>query len=279
MSSGAAARAADKFGDISMKRILGGMVVAAALSGSAVSGQALAADLPPRGYNKAPAMAASVTNWSGLYVGGNVGYGSGNGNTAFSFSPLFAFDNAALDTKSKGVIGGAQIGYNWQIGAIVTGLEVDIQGSGIEGSAKRSPLFDTDGNRFIPGSFLSTEQKLSWFGTVRGRLGATVTPDLLLYTTGGLAYGHVDASANTFFNSTEQFPATISKTKAGWTVGAGAEWMFARNWSAKLEYLFVDLGSVSAIAQPTLTQDTARVANSWQAKENIARVGVNYHFN
>jgi outer membrane immunogenic protein len=278
MSSGAAARAADKFGDFSMKRILGGMIVAAALSGSAVSGQALAADLPPRGYNKAPAMAAPATNWSGLYIGGNVGYGWGNGNTDFSFPLIFNNDNTALDTKSKGVTGGAQIGYNWQMGAIVTGLEADIQGSGIKGSG-RSPVFNTDANRFLPGQFLSTEQKLSWFGTVRGRLGATVTPDLLLYATGGLAYGHVDASANTFFNSTEQFPATISKTKAGWTVGAGAEWMFARNWSAKLEYLFVDLGSVSAIAQPTLTQDTARVANSWQTKENIARVGVNYHFN
>jgi outer membrane immunogenic protein len=278
VSSGAAARAADEFGDISMKRILGGMVVAAALSGSAVSGQALAADLPPRGYNKAPAMAAPVTNWSGLYVGGNVGYGWGNANTAFSFlpTPTFFEDNTALDTKSKGVIGGAQLGYSWQMGAIVAGLETDIQGSGIKGS-RRSPFFDTDAGAFVPGEFLSTEQKLSWFGTVRGRLGATVTPDLLLYATGGLAYGHVDASANTFFDSANQYPASVSQTKAGWTAGAGAEWMFARNWSAKVEYLYLDLGNVSAIGHSASAPNLA-VAYTWKTQENIVRAGVNYHF-
>ena len=257
-----------------MKRILGGMVVAAALSVSA-----FAADLPPRGYNKAPAMAASATSWSGLYIGGNVGYGWGNGNTAFSFSN-FEIDNTALDTKSKGVTGGAQIGYNWQMGAIVTGLEADIQGSGIK-SSRRSPFFNTDAEAFVPGEFLSTEQKLSWFGTVRGRLGATVTPDLLLYATGGLAYGHVDASANTFFSSDIQPPASVSQTKAGWTVGAGAEWMFARNWSAKVEYLYLDLGNVSAIGHSIFSPDVpnAAAAYTWSTRENIVRAGVNYHFN
>src|SRR6266568_2583570 len=127
-----------------MKRI----VLAAALVALG-SASALAADLPPRGYDKAPAMAAAATNWSGF--------------------------------------------------------EADIQGSGIERS-RWSSFFNTEVYAFIPGNFLSTEQKLSWLGTVRGRLGAAVTPDLLLYTTGGLAYGHVDASANTFFNSDLQFP-------------------------------------------------------------------------
>jgi outer membrane immunogenic protein len=257
-----------------MKRIV--LAAAFVALGSA---SALAADLPPRSYAKAPAM-APVTNWSGLYIGGNFGYGWGNGNTAFSFLPddPAVFDNTTLDTKSKGATGGAQIGYNWQMGAIVTGLEADIQGSGIEGSAKRSPFFDRDSNSFIPGSFLSTEQKLSWFGTVRGRLGVTVTPDLLLYATGGLAYGHVDASANIFFNSTDQFPATVSKTKAGWTVGAGAEWMFARNWSAKVEYLYLDLGNVSGIGHKPDPSLFGAAAYTWKTQENIVRAGVNYHF-
>ncbi len=256
-----------------MKRI----VLAAALVALG-SASALAADLPPRGYDKAPAMAAAATNWSGLYIGGNLGYGWGNGNTAFSFSHV-SVDSTALDIKSKGAIGGAQIGYNWQMGAIVAGLEADIQGSGIE-SSRRSPFFNTEVNAFIPGNFLSTEQKLSWLGTVRGRLGAAVTPDLLLYTTGGLAYGHVDASANTFFNSDLQFPASVSKTKAGWTVGAGAEWMFARNWSAKLEYLYVDIGSESASAiQTDVPADPLfKVRYTWHTQENIVRAGVNYHF-
>jgi outer membrane immunogenic protein len=177
-----------------MKRI----VLAAALVALG-SASALAADLPPRGYNKAPAM-APVSNWSGLYVGGNLGYGWGDGNTDFSFLPTpeeFGINNTTLGARSSGVIGGAQLGYNWQIGSLVTGLEADIQGSGLKGSA-RAPAIITFVPNFPQQSSLSSEAKLSWFGTVRGRLGLTVTPELLLYGTGGLAYGRVDASANIF---------------------------------------------------------------------------------
>jgi outer membrane immunogenic protein len=111
----------------------------------------------------------------------------------------------------------------------------------------------------------------------------------LLYGTGGLAYGRVDASANLFqsFDNGDahfqaQAPASVSKTKVGWTAGAGAEWMFARNWSAKLEYLYVDLGSESAIGDVTENQvlnPRIAVGYTWHTRENIARVGVNYHFN
>jgi len=265
-----------------MKRILGGMVVAAALSGSA-----LAADLDARTYTKAPAV-APISNWSGLYVGGNLGYGWGDGNTDFSFLPTPAEfginNNTTLGARSSAVIGGAQLGYNWQIGSLVTGLEADIQGSGIKGSARAIPT--VLGTAFPdPRSVISSEQKLSWFGTVRGRVGVTVTPDLLLYGTGGLAYGRVDASANWRFDLERvhaQAPASVSKTKVGWTAGAGAEWMFARNWSAKLEYLYVDLGSASAIGDETANVQLDRnfkVGYTWHARENIARVGVNYHFN
>jgi outer membrane immunogenic protein len=269
------ARAAGEFEDISMKRTLGGMVVAAALSGSA-----LAADLPPRSYDKAPAMAAPITNWSGLYIGGNVGYGWGNGNTDFTFLPAATSDiaNATVDTKPKGVIGGAQTGYNWQMGSLVTGLEADIQSAGIKGTAAPSQIIATDGAN-VPGDFLSSKEKLSWFGTVRGRLGVTVTPDLLLFATGGLAYGHVEASANAHFINPFDFPGSVSKTKVGWTAGVGTEWRFARNWSAKAEYLYVDLGSASALGTDVTTSPSLAVGYTWKTKENIARVGVNYHFN
>jgi outer membrane immunogenic protein len=265
-----------------MKRILGAVMVTAALTAPG-----LAADLGARTYTKAPVV-APVSNWSGFYVGGNLGYGWGDGNTDFSFLPSpadFGTNNTTLGLRSTGVTGGAQIGYNWQIGSLVTGLEADIQGSDIKGSARATPTFVSDGTP-DPGGVLSSEQKLSWFGTVRGRLGVTVTPDLLLYGTGGLAYGHVDASANTqFFDGTSlevEWPASVSKTKVGWTAGAGAEWMFAHNWSAKLEYLYVDLGSESAIGNvaPIGSIDPQfKVGYNWRFRENIARVGVNYHFN
>ena len=107
-------------------------------------------------------------------------------------------------------------------------------------------------------------------------------PELLLYGTGGLAYGHVEASANTQLFNAEPFtlesPASVSKTKVGWTAGAGAEWMFAHNWSAKLEYLYVDLGNESAIGNFTPVI-VAKVGYTWNFRENIVRAGVNYHFN
>src|ERR1700704_5763093 len=135
-----------------MKRIV--LTAALVALGSA---SALAAHLPPRGMHaKAPAMAAA-TNWSGLYIGGNVGYGWGNNSTDFSFLPtpvVFEVNNASLRARSTGVLGGAQLGYNWQIGSLVTGVEADIQGSGIKGSARGTPIF-ADGGIPDPNGVLS----------------------------------------------------------------------------------------------------------------------------
>src|SRR5215208_2446965 len=166
-----------------MKKIILATVLAG-LSSTA----ALAADLGARTpYTKAPAMVA-VSNWSGFYIGGNVGYGWGAGTTDFTFLPSevdFGDRNASSNLKSDGLMGGVQIGYNWQVGSIVTGVEADIQGSGMKGSSQ-APLISVAGS--VRGTLISDE-KLSWFGTVRGRLGVTATPALLLYATGGLAYG------------------------------------------------------------------------------------------
>lgn len=119
-----------------MKRIVGAVMVTAALTAPG-----LAADLAARSYTKAP-MVAPVSNWSGFYVGGNLGYGWGDENTDFSFLPgpaSFDLNNGSVGARSTGVIGGAQAGYNWQIGSLVTGLEADIQGTGIKGSASAAP--------------------------------------------------------------------------------------------------------------------------------------------
>ena len=91
----------------------------------------------------------------------------------------------------------------------------------------------------------ATSDKLDWFGTVRGRLGFLATPTFLLYGTGGLAYGRVaSATVNSFTATPDIYTGSTSTTRAGWTAGAGGEWMFAPNWSAKAEYLYVDLGTV-----------------------------------
>jgi outer membrane immunogenic protein len=266
-----------------MKHLL---LATTALAAVAIASQASAADLGTAApaYTKAPVY-APVSNWSGWYIGGNVGYGWGDGETNFAGLPdPVAFQDlqtTRLNNKPQGVLGGGQLGYNWQIGSIVTGLEADFQGSNIKGSATLSPFNELGGLSNGPLSSLTSTQKLSWFGTVRGRFGVAVIPDLLLYGTGGLAYGHVEGSANLTFNPLNQFNANLSETRAGWVAGVGAEWKFVRNWSAKFEYLYMDLGNASAVGQPTRLSNVGRfaVANDWNTKENLVRVGVNYHFN
>jgi outer membrane immunogenic protein len=264
-----------------MKKIILATVLAG-LSSTA----ALTADLGARApYAKAPAMMEAVGGWSGFYIGGNVGYGWGTGGTDVSGVP----SNAALDIssmtlgdKSRGVIGGAQIGYNWQMGSIVTGLEADIQGSGIKGAA--SAPFGFASGAPATNTF-STDSKLSWFGTVRGRLGVVVAPALMFYGTAGLAYGQTEHSANLnerFGTSNNfNFGANANSTKVGWAAGAGAEWAFARNWSLKAEYLHIDLGSVSAdgVLVDNVGPDPRFAARyRWNNREEIVRAGLNYHF-
>src|SRR5207237_3144622 len=164
--------------------------------------------------------------------------------------------NASIPAHRDGFIGGGQIGYNWQAGNFVAGVEADIQwlsgrGSGTVATSIPLPTF--------PGNFINTTlaatNSVDWLGTLRGRAGFTLAPAFLIYATGGLAYG--EAKSSTAINQVLVGPATgganapyasvanFSETRVGWTAGAGGEWMFSGNWSAKLEYLHYDLGSVS----------------------------------
>jgi outer membrane immunogenic protein len=293
-----------------MKRILGGMVVAA------LSGSAFAADLPSRTYVKAPAMAAPAYNWSGWYGGLNAGWVGGAGsvsNDASIVSNSTAPENAqamargATNTAgaSSGFIGGGQFGYNYQFShSFVAGFEADIQG--LSGAHKRSssavPLIfsDGDGGEETLASFVThstTTRELSYLGTLRARIGVLVAPSFLLYATGGLAYGGAKADTTILQSATDTDnppPATgtsgsFSQTRVGYTVGAGGEWMFSSNWSAKLEYLYYDLGSatyatgglannVGPTSLPGTGTDAVATSSKVRFNDNIVRVGVNYHF-
>jgi outer membrane immunogenic protein len=272
-----------------------------ALSSFALPSMASAADLPsaaaPASYTKAP-MFSPATNWSGFYGGVNVGYGWGNNDMSFAdATPGFPGGSGfpatpqSIGNRSSGVIGGGQIGYNWQMGSLVTGLEADIQGTGIRGMTQAPAAVDFT---LGPGEIANatSERQLAWFGTVRGRLGVAVTPNLLLFGTGGLAYGSVRDSGNAIDNKSVflgqegvlSLPASIQQTKVGWSAGAGAEWMFAHNWSAKVEYLHVDLGTSSAAGDSVFTGfrffgETNTVAYQWHNTFDVVRAGVNYHFN
>ncbi len=261
-----------------MKKLL---TAATALVAFAAFAPAHAADLTPPPVFKAPPPAPWY-DWTGFYIGANGGYSWGQSSTTVTAPGLAAFSGSQ---NVDGWLGGGQIGYNWQFNHNwVLGLEADIQGAGQDGSTALPTVItrSTINTLALPpvtttGSF---SQSLPWFGTVRGRLGVEPADRLLLYVTGGLAYGEVQSSTSVTAATTTAATtaaASANNTQVGWTVGAGLEWAFAGRWSAKLEYLYVDLGTFTNTfagtgpAYPTLTASS-------HFTDNIFRVGVNYNF-
>jgi outer membrane immunogenic protein len=206
------------------------LVLAAALAAGAVH----AADLPYRKADPvyAPAVPAAFS-WTGFYAGASGGGGL-SGTDAF---------NSYLGTsggKADGVVGGLQVGYNYQVSSrFVVGIENDFMASGLKTGR--------DG---------INEVSLPFYGTGRGRAGVTfMDSHLLVYGTGGMAFGEVKDSG-------------INKMRIGWTAGGGVEWAFRQNWSAKVEYLYTDLyRDLKKDDLPDRTQ-----------KFQTITVGVNYHF-
>ena len=199
---------------------------------------------------------APVANWSGFYLGGNVGSIIGRNRT--TITPI------QFSLVPEGYIGGGQIGYNWQAGAWVFGVEGDFQGS----TAK-----DNKACVFLctPVLAVAINQKLPWLATARGRIGYSVG-STLFYGTAGYAYGET----KTAFTVVGAAPVPeVKKSKGGYVVGAGIEsplsflGLFGPNWTTKTEYLYVDLGRISAPA----------IGFTTQTREHIFRTGINYHFN
>jgi len=238
------------------------LLFAAAALGIAAAGGAAGADLQRPIYKAPPApLPPPMYNWTGFYGGVNVGGSWGRQHVTATQAGTSVTHSDHLD----GVIGGGQIGYNWQFnGPWVLGFETDIQGSGEStNAALAAPAFG-----------LSYKNSLEWFGTARGRLGYALGSQgtWLPYVTGGLAYGESK------INGSETLPAPAtafsrSDTRVGWTVGAGLEWAFAPQWSAKVEYLYIDLDKDPNIAVTPLTTLT-----TGHLTDNIGRVGVNFHF-
>ncbi len=226
---------------------------------------------------------ATTFNWTGPYVGVHLGYGWGNADTDFSPRPNSFTDLAptTLSPDPSGVFGGLQAGYNYQMGCWVFGLETDFSGSGISGTDTVSPIPRQAGSTFLGAGTLTAHEDINWFGTLRPRIGYTVMPTLLLYGTGGLAYGNVSYSANTNFRppqTNESYPVSFSTTKVGWTAGGGLEYAVCRNWTVKAEYLFIDLGSETAVGHAIPPLPGFRVKYDFETTAHTFNIGVNYKF-
>jgi outer membrane immunogenic protein len=202
-------------------------------------------------------MVAQVYDWTGGYIGIEGGYGWGHSNQTDPGIAQITFSIADGSYPVRGGFFGGTLGYNWQSGPWVFGLEGDYSASDIRGQS------NVCGPNTVTPHPCGT--KLDSFGTFRGRLGYAVGPsgNVLLYGTGGLAVGDVHAwDALT--------PASGSSFRAGYAVGAGIETAFAPNWTAKLEYLYIDLGRAHYF------DIVPGVPESVSFNTNIIRAGINY---
>lgn len=201
-----------------------------------------AADLGPYGrpapYAAQPSF--SLERWSGFYIGAGLGYASGNVGVDGT-SGVFNMDQS-------GALGSLFAGYNWQMGSIVSGLEVDIGTGNVGGSQ----------NHF--GSLVQPD--LNAIGSLRGRLGILATPRALLYATGGLAWANYDFKVTA--------GNTVSETLVGYQLGAGLEYMIAPQWTMRLEYNYTDFGSARI--------DQGAVINTYETDLHTVRAGIAYKF-
>lgn len=251
------------------------LAAALAASVSFVAVPALAADLPAIS-EPYYAPQAVVYDWSGAYIGLNGGYAWGDTDARgillegdpFSVGPV----SAGLDVD--GWFGGAQAGINMQHGMFVFGLEADIQYSGIEGSASVLGFPNPD---IGTGDVTDVDIDLEWFGTARVRVGAAFDR-VLVYATGGLAYGNVEASARVTDNGTYDESDSDSNTHFGYTIGAGVEYAVSDNWTVKGEYLYVDLGSENYDFNFPLGVSDVDVASKASLDMHLVRLGLNYKF-
>ena len=267
-----------------MKKFLLGLIGAIA-----VAAPVAAADLPARAYTKAPAYIDPASNWTGFYLGLNAGgaWGHSDATTTTVFSPTGFFATTsppaiaiagAQRINTSGFTGGLTAGYNWQASNIVFGLESDFNYFGLRGSSRTTALYPCCApTNFTVNSSISSD----WLITLRPRVGIAAH-NWLFYVTGGLAVANLKGGFT--FIDTSVPPVTesasISKTKAGWTVGAGTEYALAMGWSVKAEYLYVDLGRETTtstnLASTGATFPTNVFTHSVDLRSNIVRVGLNY---
>jgi len=231
---------------------------------------ALAADLPAKTYTKAPVYVPPVYNWTGFYIGGNIG-GGWDSFKATEIAPgnaAFPVGTAFTPNHGSGWLGGVQAGYNYQFNHVVLGVEGEYSWADFSGTASTTSLT-------IPLIASNTTDKLKDFALFTGRVGYA-EGSWLFYVKGGGAWGDTSSSSVSTFGGVQNATLGSGSTHSGYVVGAGVEWGFAPNWSAKIEYDHIGFDSRTvAIVSPTLpttfTTDNVNV--------DMVRVGVNYRFN
>lgn len=256
-----------------MAKLLVGLVAIGAL----IAAPAMAADM--RMPLKAPpAPVVSAYNWTGFYIGGEVGGGWVSQTTTIvtQSSATPGFPVGYSNTRSlSGFLGGINAGYNYQINQFVVGLDGDYTWADVTGSSSNvSPT---------TGDVATHSDRMDWVATVTGRLGVVFNNNWLLYGKGGWAWAAFHDNTSTF-NATQTTlldTSTASTTRDGWTAGVGIEWAFAPNWSAKVEYDYVGFeGETHAITEVSAATGAVTFPlRSTTSNLNMVKGGIDYHFN
>jgi len=241
-----------------------------AFASAAIAAPGLAADLPATTYTKSP-MVAEVWDWTGFYIGLQGGFGWGTSQETFFNQPntagLFA---GTQNYDFSGGIAGGVVGFNWQSGAWVFGVEADYNWSNLNGNSREI-------NAGLGDTYFTNVKSL---GDVKGRVGWTTNAwdttgnRMLVYVDGGVAFGQVEHHYDAGLNggAANTFIATASRT--GWTAGVGLEYMFTRNFTGRLEFDWVDLGRSTIQYDPTVITNRSE----WRDSFGVVKVGVNYKF-
>jgi outer membrane immunogenic protein len=250
---------------------------ASALLMASALGAARAADMPLK------AAPAPVYSWTGLYVGLNGGYGLAEDPFSQTLDAGGTVESSSINSRvtPNGGIFGGQLGYNYQSGHAVFGVEGDFQWSGQRDTAGCG--LECLAGPGLAATLGSAEQSIKWFSTARGRLG-WADNGWLVYITGGGAWAGVDATtafSESFGAVTLTQSNTTSLTRGGWVLGAGTEVRISGPWSAKFEYLFMDLGGISdtlTVTAPGFGTVASLTTNS-KIQDHIIRAGLNYKLN
>jgi outer membrane immunogenic protein len=237
------------------------------------------------------AFAADVTtkpvfNWAGFYVGGYAGYAWGSADATGTLDPNSQFGNSAPGAqpaynanmspglKPKGFAGGGTVGANWQTGALVWGVEGDFGAFNLSNAATPSVAPQGDHSPLTSSTRLSAD----WLGTARGRAGWALDCSLIYISAGAAFTSPGFRQTNTYGTlgpaGVEDF--SLSGVRAGWAAGAGWEYMFAPNWSGKIDYLHLDFGTLTGVG--VLPAQPVNVTHSTAFTANVARAGINYRF-